>query len=648
MDTRDSGAALASNASSFSEPLTSSEPAADVPANLQILRKVLKPFLDGEWTSARDGLLRFSTDPHTGEVRCSPVAHFPHEFGSFTLTYKTLHLCRTGGELWKFEPAESDAGIRAVWSDAAGRQDVWWDVRWIEAQWEASLLAVGGDFAAAVEGFGADIGNLSVRSAALCERARAPMDLIALPEPMDMLSADAQLFLAVAWLVASDFFGAREAFFRVQEVWPCCGGIALLREDVRQPSRAWTQFPPSTAPRAREGMAPILCPHAARRNLDVPVAPPMFQPKPGLSVGELWGEIARGATATPGHGAGEVALQFPSSSFPCRLPYILTVPVDLADGAHNTQCCPATSTEAGVSDADAGASDSEAGASDAEAATPRRLYPLVLYLHSAGLTNICKGDAEARQLETLAQEAPQTQIARGCGGPLDSFIGLAPCCPPNVGALLTDSPKRLKKRKVYWFKTADENAYNTWQFAQAERCVEVELLVVELLRAACDELPIDPREIYFLGSSCGGYAVLRLAELVPDVPAAVVSFAGYYPDMPGQDHSTEQLMRRLSGVNVWPLHCKLDCVCKLELPMVGRLYQLLLDECGVAVDWVDPAQARSSRGKSDYHSSYNRLLQDPAAFCLQLRRLALLKQSDPGPYLHRRLAELAEALSTGF
>merc|ERR1719162_1883477 len=95
---------------------------------------------------------------------------------------------------------------------------------------------------------------------------------------------------------------------------------------------------------------------------------------------------------------------------------------------------------------------------------PRQLYPLVLYLHSAGLTNICKGDVEGRQLEVLAAEAPQIRVERGAGGPLDSFIGLAPCCPPNVGALFPDSPKRLKKRKVYWFKTCDEIAYNTWQF----------------------------------------------------------------------------------------------------------------------------------------------------------------------------------------
>ena len=246
------------------------------------------------------------------------------------------------------------------------------------------------------------------------------------------------------------------------------------------------------------------------------------------------------------------------------------------------------------------------------------LFPLVLYLHSAALTKFVNGDVQCRQLRYLAEESPQSVILRGTAkGRFDSFIGLSPCCPPNLSCFdRSGSGKGSKMRKVFWFKTCDDEAYNKWDFRSSERCLDVEVLVVELLHRVCIDLPIDLQRIYFLGSSCGGYAVLRLAELVPDVPACVLPFAGYYPDMPDEDHTIQELANRLQYTQVWPFHCRDDEICRLDNPMVQNLYKILGEQKGLSVEtfveWVDKSVAKGSQ--SSCHSAINSFVKKPDFF----------------------------------
>jgi len=280
-----------------------------------------------------------------------------------------------------------------------------------------------------------------------------------------------------------------------------------------------------------------------------------------------------------------------------------------------------------------------AASSRSAAAAPEKRYPLIVYLHSAASTDICKGDILMRQLQLVAQEAPHSVLVdSGQAGLVDDFIGITPCCPPNLASIAEYMPKALRRRKVYWFKSCETFAYADWDFSQAERCIEVELLVVELLAHVCEQLPVDQSRIYFVGSSCGGYAVFRLGELVPELPAAIVPMAGYYPNMPGQDHDAEVLANRLQGVHVWPLHCEMDRLCRPKLPDVSRVYGLLQERNGVQVEWVNPSVAKGS--KSNYHSAHRRIFEDPDGFFSRLGQLSRPAMQDASAYLRRRLAEM--------
>ena len=85
-----------------------------------------------------------------------------------------------------------------------------------------------------------------------------------------------------------------------------------------------------------------------------------------------------------------------------------------------------------------------------------------------------------------------------------------------------------------------------------------------LLTTVCRDLPLDPQRIYFVGSSCGGYAILRLAELLPDLPAFVVPIAGYYPNIPAVDHNIHTKAKRIKDVPIRPMHFKKDLRCSYE------------------------------------------------------------------------------------
>jgi len=269
-------------------------------------------------------------------------------------------------------------------------------------------------------------------------------------------------------------------------------------------------------------------------------------------------------------------------------------------------------------------------------------YPLVVYLHSAASSNICKGDVVGRQLELVVQEAPQAFLAEHCHvGPSDGFIGIAPCCPPNLAAITEETSKVLKRRKVFWFKSCETFSYAAWNFSEAARCAEVEMLTAELLQHICNELPVDTTRMFFIGASAGGYAVLRLAELLPEVPAAIVPMAGYYPDIPGHDHDVTMLVERLRGVRVWPMHCESDRLCRTELPHVRRLYELLKERLDIEVEWVPEAIARGSH--SNFHSAHQRVFSNPDAFFQQLSQISRpTVAQDLVGYLQQRVQDLSD------
>jgi len=274
-------------------------------------------------------------------------------------------------------------------------------------------------------------------------------------------------------------------------------------------------------------------------------------------------------------------------------------------------------------------------------------YPLVVYMHSAASTDICKGNILERQLQFVAQEAPLSVFAeRGVGDPragdscMGHCIGLAPCCPPNMGSLFEDLPKNERKRKIFWFKACESHSYFSWDFSKATRVKEVEGLVVELLEHVLSTLPVDVSRVSFIGSSCGGYAVFRLAELVPKLPAAVVSLAGYYPvGMEDEDHDVPTLVRRLKDVEfIWPLHCDLDKLCRIESPHVANLYRELDEKKGVKVEWVSHSVAQGSQ--KNYHSSYNYIMDNPTRFFNMLLARTNSKVIDMARYMSKRLTEL--------
>merc|ERR1719512_195219 len=118
-----------------------------------------------------------------------------------------------------------------------------------------------------------------------------------------------------------------------------------------------------------------------------------------------------------------------------------------------------------------------------------------------------------------------------------------------------------------------------------------------LLQRICRELPVDGSRIYFVGASMGGYGVFRLSELLPELPAALVPMAAYYPEMPREDHSGDDMVERIKKVPfIKPYHCREDKICRPDKPLVGGLYNRLGTEANVTVEWVPPSVCVSKSG----------------------------------------------------
>jgi len=260
--------------------------------------------------------------------------------------------------------------------------------------------------------------------------------------------------------------------------------------------------------------------------------------------------------------------------------------------------------------------------------TEHKKYPLFVHLHSGGgfaAKGICTSLDFVKQDSLLMPLV--TSPRRGCW---DQFIGVAPCCPRLSGML-------KKGELVYWFKILTSADYENWRLSAMKQCQEVEKMFIALLFNICSNLPVDAHRIYFVGASAGGYATLRLGELLCHLPAAIVPIAGYYPDAPEHGHCLRTLIERLRQVVVWPLHCDKDQICKVDSPHVHRLYDALRD-IGVQVDWVDASLAKGSC--KNFHSSHKIVERYPEAFFEKLLTYQRSTTVDPVAYLQQRLREL--------
>ena len=244
------------------------------------------------------------------------------------------------------------------------------------------------------------------------------------------------------------------------------------------------------------------------------------------------------------------------------------------------------------------------------ASDPDGRYPLFVYMHTSGSADIVKGDLQGRMADFLAQEDPIAMLAEAARPPSYGLVSeasygsycLAPHCPSTYQSVREDAGKEHRKRRLFWFKACDRHAYESWDFSAAFRVREVEALVLELIAHVIETLPIDASRIYYVGTSGGGYGALRLAELAPQLPAAVVPMAGYYPAGTAiDDHDVSKLGERLQDVPlVWMLHCQRDTVCRLDSPHVEQLVGEL-SKRGKFVEWVEESVAKGKGG--NFHSS---------------------------------------------
>jgi predicted esterase len=615
------------------------------PASQQHLKKWLMPFLKASWTSDKVGLLDISGDPCSGRLMVKSGAAdanacvTPHlqsaEPRMVRIDDNCMWLEGLGLAPLKLIAGQSYAGKHgswhAVWVGSCGERELWSTsgstmcsaIKAPESAEEA--LHAGheslreGKFEGAVRHFSLVVNLGYIHApAALLGRARAH---VALGEPA-LACADAVQSIALqpdcplgwqvlgmAKLAAGDYAGARDAYCAVMQVALGDGTAAGVLSSIEQ--CLW-----EAERRLLMSRRLAECHHTFDAT--------------NWELREVWDFCRRGgllASAVPlprPDSFRQFALDF-TSPRGLSLPYLLTVPA--AAVASNATDAPGAVISC--------------GAGGASRQINQRLHPLIVYLHSAASADVSNGDIRSRLLQLVAQEAPHSIfVDGGKAGLVDDFIGIAPCCPPNLASLGGGMPKALRRRKIYWFKSCDASAYAAWDFTQAERVFQIELLVTELLAHVCEELPVDPSRIYFVGSSGGGYGVLRLGELLPQLPAAIVPIAGYYPDIPGQDHDPSVLADRLRGTHVWPMHCKRDRLCRLDRPDVQRVYRYLQERNGVQVEWVDPSIAKGS--SKNFHSANKQVLTNPDRFFQKLGQLKRPGMQDASVYLRQRLKELLD------
>lgn len=161
------------------------------------------------------------------------------------------------------------------------------------------------------------------------------------------------------------------------------------------------------------------------------------------------------------------------------------------------------------------------------AGTTGAVWPLVVFLHGAGE----RGDDNAAQLKVCrpAFATPELRARFPC------FV-LAPQCP--VG-------KRWVE--VNWGAKAPHQ--------QPVAPSESMALLLELIPALRQELPIDASRIYLTGISMGGFGTWDLLARKPDWFAAAVPICG------GADDSTAPA---LAGIPIWTFHGDRDATVTVE------------------------------------------------------------------------------------
>lgn len=143
--------------------------------------------------------------------------------------------------------------------------------------------------------------------------------------------------------------------------------------------------------------------------------------------------------------------------------------------------------------------------------------PLVLHLHGAG----SRGDNNTRQLKPWVMG----WIDEGVQTNHPCFI-LIPQCP--TGKRWVDQPWR------------------TGSYSMAKTPITESLLLAkEILDETCRTRPVDPKRIYVVGESMGGYGAWYFAATYPDVVAAAAAVCG------AGDPSTAETLK---NIPIWAFH----------------------------------------------------------------------------------------------
>ncbi|WP_437191631.1 dienelactone hydrolase family protein [Planctomicrobium sp. SH527] len=158
--------------------------------------------------------------------------------------------------------------------------------------------------------------------------------------------------------------------------------------------------------------------------------------------------------------------------------------------------------------------------------TPDTLYPLVVFLHGAGE----RGDDNTAQLVHVAKELATPEMRERH----PAFV-FAPQCPKMQRWVETD-----------W--TLNEHS-------MPEVASTSMGLLISLIEESVKKLPIDPKRIYIVGLSMGGYGTWDLMQRRPDLVAAGIPICG------GGDATRGEVLK---NIPIWAFHGDQDQAVKVE------------------------------------------------------------------------------------
>lgn len=161
-----------------------------------------------------------------------------------------------------------------------------------------------------------------------------------------------------------------------------------------------------------------------------------------------------------------------------------------------------------------------------EKITPDTRYPLVIFLHGAGE----RGDDNTAQLIHVVKELATPEMRER----YPAFV-FAPQCP------------KMKR----WVETD----WTLEQHTMPETPSESMGLLISLIEESVKTLPIDPKRIYVVGLSMGGYGTWDLMQRRPDLVAAGIPICG------GGDSSKGEVLK---NIPIWAFHGDKDTAVKVE------------------------------------------------------------------------------------